>query len=62
MEILKSVLYRGYSIFIAFVFFYLITGEFALSGKYTGMLELIKLVQYFIFEKIWKKISSTHSL
>ena len=44
--VIKSVLYRIYSIGIAFLFFWILIGEIRTATGYTLVLELIKVVQY----------------
>jgi len=57
--ILKSVLYRIYSIGIAFLFFWILFGEIRTATGYTLALELIKVVQYYCFEMMWRKIPAS---
>jgi uncharacterized membrane protein len=57
--ILKSVLYRIYSIGIAFLFFWILFGEIRTATGYTLVLELIKVVQYCCFEMMWREIPAS---
>ena len=52
----KSVLYRIYSIVIAFLFFWVLFGEIKTATGYTLTLELIKVIQYCCFEMIWHQV------
>jgi len=55
--LVKSLLYRIYSIGIAFIFFFLVFGEMVIATGYTIFLESVKVVQYFFFEVIWHRFS-----
>ncbi len=50
----KSVLYRVYSMGIAFLFFWFVFGEVRIATGYTLILELIKIIQYYCFELFWR--------
>jgi len=54
--LIKTIIYRIYSIVIAYLVFYLLTGKIMKATKFTIILELTKLCQYYLFEKLWKKI------
>jgi len=54
--LIKTIIYRVYSIVIAYFVFYLLTGEIMKATKFTIILELTKLSQYYLFEKLWKRI------
>ena len=49
----KTILYRIYSVIIAFGVSYLLTGDIPMASKITIILEFVKLCQYYLFEKIW---------
>ena len=53
--VLKSIIYRSYSIVIAFVVFYIMTGEAKIASGFTITIELVKVVQYYLFEVMWKR-------
>ena len=55
--LVKSLLYRIYSIGIAFLFFWLLLGEMMTATWYTAILESIKVLQYFCFEVVWQRFS-----
>ena len=57
--VIKSVLYRIYSIGIAFLFFWILFGEIRTAAGYTLVLELIKVVQYYCFEMMWREIPAS---
>ena len=57
--VIKSVLYRIYSIGIAFLFFWILIGEIRTATGYTLVLELIKVVQYYCFEMMWREIPAS---
>ena len=57
--VIKSVLYRIYSIGIAFLFFWILIGEIRTATGYTLVLELIKVVQYYCFEMMWLEIPAS---
>ena len=52
-------LYRIYSIGIAFLFFWILFGEIRTATGYTLVLELIKVVQYYCFEMMWREIPAS---
>ena len=56
--VLKSIIYRSYSIVIAFMVFYIMTGEVKIASGFTLTIEAVKVVQYYLFEVIWKSRSS----
>ena len=51
-----------YSITIAFIILYILTGEIKIAGGFTLVLEAVKLFQYFVFEKIWDKIKNRNDV
>ncbi|MBI3019528.1 MAG: DUF2061 domain-containing protein [Deltaproteobacteria bacterium] len=53
--IMKTIIYRFYSVVIAFFVFYALTGKLKLASEFTVTVELIKIVQYYVFELFWKK-------
>ena len=57
--VIKSVLYRIYSIGIAFLFFWILFGEIRTATGYTLVLELIKVVQYYCIEMMWREIPAS---
>lgn len=52
----KSILYRIYSIGIAFLIFWMLFGDIRTATGYTLTLELVKVLQYYCFEVIWHRI------
>ena len=52
----KTILYRIYSIGIAFLVFWMLFGDYRTATGYALTLELIKVLQYYCFEVIWHRI------
>ena len=59
--LVKTVLYRVYSMGIAFLFFWFLLGEIKLASGYTIFLELIKVLQYYCFEVFWQRFNRNAS-
>ncbi len=55
--LVKSMLYRVYSIGIAFLFFWFVFGEIEVATGYTIILEMIKVLQYYCFEVFWRRFT-----
>ncbi len=51
----KSVVFRICSVIIMALFFYLVTGSLEQMTYLTILVEVIKTIQYAIFEVAWKK-------
>jgi uncharacterized membrane protein len=52
----KALIYRIYSLIIVYVIFYLLTRKITKAAEFTLIIEIVKLLQYYIFEKIWSKL------
>jgi uncharacterized membrane protein len=52
----KGVVWEGFSFIITLVAVYLIYGNIALSLKFTFWLTMIKMMFFFIHERIWKNV------
>jgi len=57
MLLLKSLIYRIYSIFLTFFVVLLITGDANLSAIISGWVALAKIISYWVFEVLWEKIN-----
>ena len=51
----KTISYRIYSFIILLTLTYLITGSIAEALKFSWLVEIVKTLQYLIFEKLWHK-------
>ena len=51
----KSVLYRVYSLAIMGAFVYLITGSVKQMTFFTLGIEIVKTIQYHVFEVLWSR-------
>lgn len=56
----KTVIYRVYSLVILIAISLAITKDMESALKMSLSIELIKLLQYYIFEHIWKTIIKKH--
>lgn len=52
----KGVIWEGFSFIITLIAVYLIYGNFVFSLRFTFVLTAIKMVFFFIHERIWKTI------
>ena len=52
----KTILYRIYSIGIAYLAFWMLFGDPRIATWYALTVELIKVLQYYCFEVIWHRI------
>jgi len=51
----KSIAFRVISVTVMALFFYIVTGSLKQMTILTAMVEVIKTIQYVIFEFYWKK-------
>lgn len=56
----KTIIYRVYSLVILIAVSLAITGNIQTALQLSLMLELIKLLQYYVFEEMWKTIIKKH--
>lgn len=49
----KALIYRVWSIFITAIVVYFLTADFAMTTIFTILLEIIKTLNYMLFEYIW---------
>jgi adenylyl-sulfate kinase len=54
--LLKSIIYRGVSIFFIFSFAFILTGQWTISGGIALFDLIFKTFEYYVFEIIWNKI------
>lgn len=52
----KSILYRVYSFAITWLVMFLLTGSVEKAGINTVIIELVKTLNYFLFDYVWDKI------
>lgn len=56
MILLKTFVYRIYSFIIMFLIAVFFTHNFDGAFSIAVSLEIVKFIQYYLFEKIWKKL------
>ena len=56
MILVKTAIYRFYSLGVLLLIALLITHDFKTAFAFAGFLEFVKLIQYYLFEKVWKRL------
>jgi len=56
--ILKSILYRIWSVLLTSTIVFLVTGNPQITTTITIILEVFKTINYFVFENIWKYVKT----
>jgi len=55
--ILKAIIYRLISFCVVYLLVFLFTGQLVQATYITVLLEMIKTIQYFLYELLWKRLS-----
>lgn len=56
-KLYKTLIYRAISIIMIFMIVYFITYDFTETTAITIIIEIVKTIQYFVFDCLWKKKS-----
>jgi len=51
----KTIIYRTISIILLFIIIYIVSGDIEETTTLTIFIEIIKTLQYFIYDYIWSK-------
>ena len=54
----KSLIYRMYSFLVTWIVVFVITGNIKSTTIITAIMEIVKTINYLIFETIWEKIKN----
>lgn len=55
-SLVKGIVWEGFSFIITLIMVYWIYGNFSLSLKFTAILTLIKVILFFVHERVWKNV------
>ena len=56
-SLMKGIVWEGFSFLLTLLAVYLVYGDFAFSIKFSLVFTVIKVVLFFIHERIWKDIT-----